>query len=81
VRITLTRHERELILKYGYPEPDLEKRLEKKRDDPNEASFVIDDCEAGMLVGDLSISMNEGQVPDALLEEVDALASYFESLM
>ena len=72
MKLSLDEFERQLLLKYGYPSESAKRKVAGK------GPIVVERFEVELMVGDLSRSMNHGEVPDQLLEEVDALATRLE---
>ncbi len=78
VEVELDPFERELILKYGYPFPDLQSRLEALSGSRRPEVVAFSSLDVDMVTGDLSRSINHGEVPDRLLDAVDCLCSRLE---
>lgn len=78
MKIELDSFERELILKYGYPFPELQSQLKDLANSKRPANITFSSLDIDMVTGDLSRSINHGEVPDALLDAVDALCSRLE---
>jgi hypothetical protein len=75
-RIQLTPHERELILKYGYPFDRLEKALRRWSNSEAIKTISMSESELSMLIGELSRSFNHGETgsdEDAILDLCDRL--------
>lgn len=78
VKIALNPFERELILEYGYPSGELRSQLKKLSNSERPESISFESVDLDMVTGDLSRSINHGEVPNMLLDEVDALCSRLE---
>jgi len=78
MKIKLDQFERELILKYGYPFPELREKLKSLANSEQPESITLSRVDIDMITGDLSRSINHGEVPEFLLDEVDALCQRLE---
>ncbi len=80
VKIELDPFERELILKFGYPSPGLKTQIERI---PNSRAGKVsfDRVDIHLMTGDLSRSINHGEVPNKLIDAVDALCGQLEAYL
>ncbi len=78
MKIELDPLERELILKYGYPFPQLQSQLESVSGSGRPERVTFTRLDLDMVTGDLARSINHGDVPGALFDAVDALCSRLE---
>lgn len=78
ISVFFSEYQRELILKYGYPFEELQKQLEKAKSVSSDVKISDDVYWWECLAGDLSISLNEGSVPDRLIEDVNEIAEIVE---
>lgn len=81
IGIDFTHHERELLLKYGYPFPRLGETLAANRSVRGTCTIETTNMEWEQLVGDLSISINEGIEDERLAWELDELADRTENAL
>ena len=78
MKIELDPSERELILKYGYPSPELQLQLKDLSNSERPETVTFSKIDINFVTGDLSRSMNHGEVPTGLIDEVDALCARLE---
>ena len=62
LKITISDRERDLILKYGYPFPEIETQLDVGGDYPKAKELVTSSFWWEQLAGDLARSLNHNQV-------------------
>ncbi len=75
--ISLNPEERELILRYGYPDPDLREEIEKHKGKRSGARIKVASSMFNVLIGDLCHSLRKVN-DDFLAEELDALITKLE---
>ncbi len=79
ISIVLTKRQRRLALRYGYPFEDIRSKLEKGVNENRKMEIAEDAFWWEQLVGNLAMSLNHGEVPDdGTYDEVDALADIIE---
>ena len=81
IGIDFTHHERELLLKYGYPFPRLNETLKANRSNRGTCRITTSDMEWEQLAGNLSISINEDIQGERLVWELDELADRAETAL
>ncbi len=79
LKIVLTRRERMLILKYGYPFEEIERQLRDASGKRGRVTIQDKPFWWGQVVGNLSISVNEDVEDQRLLEELCELCDLIEA--
>ncbi len=64
ISIVLTKYERHLVEKYGYPFDEVSDQLEKASETLGRATIKADRYWMELLLGDLSRSINREEIPD-----------------
>lgn len=81
-KLSLSKYERQLIDRYGYPFDEIEDQLEAHRNSEGPVTIESDRFWLEMLVGDLSRSINHDEIPDERsIWAVNALAERIEALL
>ena len=78
IDLDLDPFERELVLRYGYPSPELQSRLRVLSNSGRSEIITFDSFDIEMVSGDLARSMNHGEVPRAHIDAVYDLCSRLE---
>lgn len=80
-KIKLSPFERQLILKYGCLLPGMKTKLKRFEDSDESKVITFTSFDLDMVSGDLSRSLNHGQVPSKLIDAVDELCCRLEAEM
>lgn len=64
ITILLSKKERDLVDQYGYPFDEISEQLKKHEHSSKPEVIVADEYWVGHLLGDLSRSINHGQIPE-----------------
>ncbi|MGY8686646.1 MAG: hypothetical protein ACKVHP_02735, partial [Verrucomicrobiales bacterium] len=78
--MSLSLHERQLILKFGYPHGSLKDQLVAFQNETRGRLVNFSQMDLDMVSGDLSRSINHGEAK-GFEEELDEIACALESLM
>jgi hypothetical protein len=62
IAIVITKRQRDLILKYGYPFKEISNQLKKGERYPNKKTISADNYWWQQLLGNLAMSLNHGDV-------------------
>ena len=76
--ISLNPEERGLILRYGYPDPDLREEIETLKGKRSEARIKVASSMFNVLIGDLCHSLRTKVRDEFTAEELDALITKLE---
>ncbi len=81
IAIELTRRERDLIEKYGYPFDDIERQIKEAKNTRGSVEIIDGRYWWEQVIGNLSISVNEDVRSGPLIEELCLLADEIELIL
>lgn len=82
IRVSLSKRERDLILKYGYPFDEIKNQLDDFKNSTKTVDITASSFWWEQLAGDLARSLNHNEVPDEKdIEEMDELFLKVENLL